>query len=84
MTIDGAVDLVREALQIMLMASAPILIAGLLIGLAVSIVQAVTQIQEQTLSFVPKIIGMIVITLVAAPWLFKMLMEFSTRMFAGE
>ena len=83
MTVDQAVDVVRESLKLMLLLSAPILCAALVIGLAVSIFQAVTQIQEQTLSFVPKIIGMAIVAYLATPWLTRMILEFSTRMFSG-
>ena len=84
MTIDQATDMVREALLVMLVVSAPILAAALVIGLLISIFQAATQIQEQTLSFVPKIIGMAVVTIVAIPWLGKLMTEFAVRMFSGS
>ena len=64
MTIDQATDLVRETFLVMLMLSAPILMAALSIGLVISIVQAATQIQEQTLSMVPKILGMVLLSLI--------------------
>ena len=83
MTIDQASDLVRESLLVMLMLSAPILVAALVIGLVVSIVQAATQIQEQTLSFVPKIIGMGVVAILVTPWVGKLILEFARRMFSG-
>ena len=84
MTVDQATDTVREALMMMLVISAPILAAALIIGLLVSLVQAVTQIQEQTLSFVPKIIGMAVVTIIAIPWAATLILEFSARMLRGE
>ncbi len=83
MTFDQATDVVRESLGVMLLLSAPILVAGLVIGLAVSILQAVTQVQEQTLSFVPKIIGMALVAILITPWVARMLIEFSARMFSG-
>ncbi|MAE66710.1 MAG: flagellar biosynthetic protein FliQ [Phycisphaeraceae bacterium] len=83
MNVDQATDLVRESLTVMLVVSAPILIAALIIGLVISIIQAATQIQEQTLSFVPKILGMGVIAITVMPWIGKMIMEFAQRMFAG-
>jgi flagellar biosynthetic protein FliQ len=82
--VDQAVDVVRESLKLMLLLSTPILGAALVIGLAVSLVQAVTQIQEQTLSFVPKIVGMALVAYLATPWLTRMILEFSARMFGGE
>ena len=84
MTTDQAVDIVRETLYFMLLLSTPILGAGLAIGLLVSVMQAVTQVQEQTLSFVPKIIVMGLVTMLITPWLGQMIREFSARMFGGE
>lgn len=83
MTVDQAIDIVREALTLMLMLSLPILAAALLIGLAVSLLQAVTQVQEQTLSFVPKIIGMGMAAIFVLPWILTQIMDFATRMFGG-
>lgn len=83
MTLDQAVEIVRDSLMATLWLSGPILIAGLLIGLAISIFQAVTQIQDQTLSFVPKIIVMVVVMIAVAPWMGTMLLEFARRMFGG-
>jgi len=84
MTIDMATDLVRESLRLMLFISAPILAAALFIGLTVSVLQAMTQIQEQTLSFVPKIVGMALMTIIAAPWLAMLIVDFARRMFGQE
>ncbi|MBI1336377.1 MAG: flagellar biosynthesis protein FliQ [Phycisphaera sp.] len=84
MTVDAAVDLVREALVAMLVLSAPILLAGLVIGLVISLLQAVTQIQEQTLSFVPKIVAMGLVSIFIAPWLVTQMLEFASRMFSGS
>ena len=83
MTIDQAVETVRESLTVMLLLSSPILAAGLLIGLFVSILQAVTQIQDQTLSFVPKIVVMGVVTILVTPWIATLIMDFAQRMFGG-
>ena len=83
MTAEG-IDAIRLALMYTLLLSAPILGAGLLVGLLVSLIQAVTQIQEQTLTFVPKIIGMGVVAVVATPWVGKLILEFAERMFSGS
>ncbi len=83
MTVEQAIDVVRETLTLMLMLSLPILAAALLIGLAVSLLQAVTQVQEQTLSFVPKIIGMGLAAIFVLPWITAQIMDFATRMFGG-
>jgi flagellar biosynthetic protein FliQ len=84
MSFDQAITLVRETLTLMLFLAAPILLAALVVGLAVSILQAATQIQEQTLSFVPKILGMGAMAIFTAPWLFAKIMDFSARMFSGQ
>lgn len=84
MGMDNAVDVVREALTLMLMLSAPILAAALVVGLAISVLQAVTQVQEQTLTFVPKILGMGAIAIMSMPWLIEKIMDFSARMFSGQ
>lgn len=81
MLTDQLIDATRHTLTVMLMLSAPVLVAGLAIGLIVSVMQAVTQIQEQTLSFVPKIIGMVVVAIVFMPWLVSKLLTFSAEMF---
>lgn len=82
MTPNDAIDIVREALLVGLFVSAPILAVGLVIGLVISLFQAVTQIQEQTLTFVPKIVGMAVATILIVPWAGVRMMEFAQRMFA--
>lgn len=81
MLTDQLVDVVRETLTVMLLLSTPVLVAGLAIGLVISVLQAVTQIQEQTLSFVPKIITMVLVAIITMPWLVTKLMEFSAEMF---
>lgn len=84
MAVDQAVDIVREALTLMLLLSLPILGAALVIGMSVSIFQAMTQIQEQTLSFVPKIIGMVIVTILVTPWIATMILDFARKMFSGN
>jgi flagellar biosynthesis protein FliQ len=83
MSVEQAIDVVRETLTLMLMLSMPILAAALVIGLIVSLLQAVTQVQEQTLSFVPKIVGMGVAAILVLPWIVTQIMDFATRMFGG-
>jgi flagellar biosynthetic protein FliQ len=76
-----ALDVVRETFLLILLISAPILVVGLVVGLVVSIFQAVTQIQEQTLVFVPKILAMVATTVALFSWIAMKLMEFSAEMF---
>ncbi len=83
MNIDTSVDLVRESLVLMMTLAAPVLGAALIVGLAISLLQAVTQVQEQTLTFVPKILVMTAVAVLTAPWMLQMVMEFSARMFSG-
>ncbi len=81
MTYD-AVDIVRTALWEALILAAPILGAGLLVGLIVSLFQAVTQIQEQTLSFVPKIAVMIIVAILLLSWIVVRMSDFAEQMFS--
>ena len=83
MDIDQSIELVREAISLMLLLSLPVLGAALLIGLTISLFQAVTQIQEQTLTFVPKILGMALIALLVMPWITMKILDFAKRMFSG-
>ena len=78
-----AVDVARDALWQALIIAVPILGAGLLIGLMISLFQAVTQIQEQTLTFVPKIIVMILVAIVLLGWIAVRMTEFATDMFVN-
>lgn len=79
---DLGLDIVRTALLETLIVSLPILGAGLLIGLIISLFQAVTQIQEQTLTFVPKIVVMIVVAVVLLGWISMRLADFAIAMFS--
>lgn len=73
-------DLVRQCLIVAMKVSAPILLSGVLIGLVISLVQSVTQIQEQTLTLVPKIFAMLLVALVLLPWIVMRLVEFAAQM----
>lgn len=78
-----AVDAVRSALLQALLLSVPILGAALIVGLCVSLFQAVTQIQEQTLTFLPKIVVMIVMAIVLLGWLTTQMGDFAVEMFTS-
>lgn len=82
MTPEMVVSIGREALMVTLMVSAPMLIFGLVIGLVISIFQAVTQINEMTLTFVPKILAVALALLIFLPWIINMLTDFTRHMFA--
>ena len=72
----------REALTVTLMVAGPMLMVGLIIGLIISIFQAVTQINEMTLTFVPKILGVALALLVFLPWMINTLVDFASHMFS--
>ena len=71
-----AVDLVRQAVMMSLMVAAPMLATALLIGIVVSLVQAVTQLQEQTLTFIPKLLGLSLVFVLTLPWTMTRLVEY--------
>ena len=81
MTADQAIDLAREAVTLMLLLGAPILLTGMIVSLVVGVLQAATQVQEQTLSLVPKIIAMLLATLLVGPWILSRLVAFGEQMF---
>lgn len=74
---DSAVELVREMLIITLKIAAPILLAGIVVGLVISILQAITSIQDQSLALVPKIVAMIVVAVLLLPWIVERLVEYT-------
>lgn len=73
-------DLGREGLLVMLEVSGPVMLTAVVVGLVISIGQAVTQIQDQTISFVPKIIMMVLAILYTLPWVTSLLVEYSTNL----
>lgn len=81
MTIDMAVELGQQALTMVLMLSGPMLFLGLVVGLIVSIFQATTQIQEATLSFVPKIIAVLFAIVLFGPWILITATNFTKNLF---
>ncbi|MBI3128959.1 MAG: flagellar biosynthesis protein FliQ [Candidatus Tectomicrobia bacterium] len=78
---DTVLTLVQTALEVMLKLAGPILIGGLVVGILVGIIQAVTQIQEMTLTFIPKILVTVLIALVAFPWMLNLMMDYTTNLF---
>lgn len=74
-------DLARNAIVTALLLSGPLLIVALVTGLLISVVQAVTQIQEQTLSFVPKLFAVAVSFLVGLPWMLQIMVRYTTELF---
>lgn len=78
-----ATDLVRQTLFLALLISAPMLLIGMVVGIIISLFQAVTQIQEQTLTFVPKIAAMIIAAILLMPWIAQRLLEYAATVFGG-
>ena len=83
MTPESVITIGQQAIETTLLISAPLLIAALAVGLLVSIFQAATQINEMTLSFIPKLLVMFVMLVVAGPWMLNLLMDFTRRLFTS-
>ena len=81
MTPEMVVSIGREAIITMLMVAAPMLIAGLVVGLVISLLQAITQVHEMTLTFIPKIAAVAVALLVFLPWIVNKLVAFTTHLY---
>ena len=81
MTTDFVIGFGRQAIELCLMMALPMLGVGLAVGIVVSIIQAATQIQEQTLTFIPKIICMFIALLMALPWLMERMTTFTRDVF---
>jgi len=77
------IGLMKEALVVSMMVGAPVLATTLVIGVVVSIIQAVTQVNEATLTFVPKLIGVFVAMLIFGPWMMETMLDFSAGLFAN-
>lgn len=83
MTEGDVLKIAQQSMTTILLLSAPMLGVGLLVGLAVSIFQATTQIQEATLAFVPKIVAVLVTFLILGPWMLRMIMDFTINLFSN-
>jgi flagellar biosynthetic protein FliQ len=81
MTDTTVLTLAKEAVKLTILLSGPVLLTALIVGLIISIFQAVTQIQEMTLTFVPKILAMIVVFILTLPWTLKKLVSFTENLF---
>ena len=78
---DVVVSLTMDAISVAMKVALPMLLVGLVVGLLVSIFQAVTQIQEQTLAFIPKIAGLAVVLVVAGPWMLGQLLTWTEELY---
>jgi flagellar biosynthetic protein FliQ len=81
MTPETVMSLSHHAMIVALMLAAPLLLTALAIGLLVSLFQAATQINEMTLSFIPKILGVCLAVIIAGPWLLQVIVNFTTELF---
>jgi flagellar biosynthetic protein FliQ len=80
MNSDAVLSISQTALQTAIMVSAPLLLTALAIGLVVSILQAATQINEQTLSFIPKLLGVFIATVIAGPWMVRVMVDYMQQL----
>ena len=80
---DLVIQMAQEALRTVLLVSAPMLGLGLMVGLMVSVFQATTSIQEQTLAFIPKIVAVFVAILIFGPWMLRIMVEYFTNTFVN-
>jgi flagellar biosynthetic protein FliQ len=80
---DLVIQMAQEALRVVLLVSAPMLGLGLAVGLMVSVFQATTSIQEQTLAFIPKIVAVFVAILIFGPWMLRIMVEYFTNVFVN-
>jgi flagellar biosynthetic protein FliQ len=83
MTPESVMSMGRTAMEVTLMVSAPLLLVALIVGLVVSIFQAATQINEATLSFIPKLVGIFVALVVAGPWMLSVMTDYMRQVFSG-
>lgn len=83
MTPEMVVNLGQEGLKVLLMVSLPLLTMALVVGLAVSLFQAVTQLQEMTLTFIPKILAVFLLLMVIFPWMLGMMLDFTHNLFSN-
>lgn len=83
MTPESVMTLGLKAIEVLLLVSAPILLVVLIIGLAVSIFQAATQINETTLSFIPKLVGVFAALIIAGPWMLTVMLDYMRLIFTS-
>jgi flagellar biosynthetic protein FliQ len=83
MTPESVMTMGRQAMEVTLMVAAPMLLVALVVGLVVSIFQAATQINEMTLSFIPKLLAMFATLVLAGPWMLSLLVDYVQRLFGS-
>lgn len=78
-----AINLTQQAMLTALLLGAPILVAGVLVGLLIGLAQALTQVQDQTVAFVPKVVAMVAVLILCLPWLVQKMVEYSQELIEG-
>ncbi len=81
MSAEYVIELAQSALRVTLLVAGPMLVAGMLVGLVISIVQAATQINEMTMTFVPKIVAVMVVLVLSLPWIISQMTGFTVGIF---
>jgi flagellar biosynthetic protein FliQ len=81
MDANSVMQVAREALEVGMYVAAPVLLTALALGLLIGMIQAATQVQEMTLSFIPKVIGMALAIFIAGPWMIRLLVDFTDRLY---
>ena len=84
MNAQTVISLVQQALEILVLVSAPLLLTALAVGLLISVFQAATQINEMTLSFIPKLLAMFLVVILAGPWMLSTLIDFTRQLFSSS
>ncbi len=74
------IEIVREAIYVLILISAPVMLTALIVGLLISLLQALTQIQEATLTFVPKVVAMLLMLIIALPFMLRTLTDFTHKL----
>ena len=83
MTTQSVLSIGQQALEVTLLVSAPMLLTALLVGLLVSVLQAATQINEMTLTFIPKLVAMFMVLVVTGPWMLATFVDYMQRLITG-
>jgi flagellar biosynthesis protein FliQ len=83
MDVDFIVGIMAETIRVALLVSAPVLLVGLIVGVVISLLQAVTQVQEMTLVFVPKIVACLIVLVAALPWMINILVSFTHNLLSN-
>ncbi|MBY0578142.1 MAG: flagellar biosynthesis protein FliQ [Burkholderiales bacterium] len=83
MTPESVMTLAQQAIEVTILVSAPLLLAALIVGLLVSIFQAATQINEMTLSFIPKLLVLFLVLILAGPWMLNLILNYMTGLFSN-